>query len=151
MSKIALFARYADAFEKAFESDDWKPIAPFFAPDATYAPGGGPFPDEVVGRDAILDYFKRVLDGFDRRFAHRTLALLDGPRESEDSVWIKGSAGYDAAGVPDIVFELEEEVWFRDGLITRIEDRYEPEAIREIEAFLEAHADTLGIVPVRVD
>ena len=69
MSKVAHFAAYAGAFEKAFASDDWSQVEPFFTEDAVYdakidTPLGGLF----EGRDAILAYFDRVLNGFDRRF-----------------------------------------------------------------------------------
>jgi hypothetical protein len=37
-------------------------------------------------------YFKDVLDRFDRRFASRELALLEGPKEEGDAVWIRGRA-----------------------------------------------------------
>jgi hypothetical protein len=78
------------------------------------------------GRAAILAYFKDVLDRFDRRFASRELALLAGPKETADSVWIRGSATYRAAGVPEFVLELEETVTFDGDRIRRLEDRYEP-------------------------
>jgi ketosteroid isomerase-like protein len=73
VSKIARFAAYAAAFEKAFESDDWSLVEPFFSEDAVYdvdldPPMGGRF----EGRPAILAYFKQVLDRFDRRFESRS-------------------------------------------------------------------------------
>lgn len=148
MSLIPLFVKYAGAFEEAYESDDWSAIAPYFAPDAVYeiqnmpAPIGG----RCEGRDAILAYFKSVLDGFDRKFASRSVALLRGPREEGRSVWIRGSATYTAGGAPTLRFELEETVTFdAQGRISRLEDRYDEEAIGTVTDYVNAHGTALEL------
>lgn len=146
MSNIARFAAYAAAFEKSFQSDDWSKVEPFFAEDAIYEidldpPIGGRF----EGRDAILAYFQYVLDRFDRRFASREVALLEGPTERGDSVWLRGGATYRAEGVPEFVLELEETATFDGDRIRRLEDRYEPAMKEAIAAYLKEHAAKLGI------
>ena len=89
MSNITRFAAYAAAFEKSFESDDWTGVRPFFAEEAVYETGleilGGPY----EGREAILAYFKAVLDGFDRRFESREIALYRHRRRShlQEASW----------------------------------------------------------------
>ena len=150
MSSIPHFARYAAAFEKAVASDDWSLVEPFFTEDAVYeaqlpAPYGGRF----EGRDAILAYFRFVLDGFDRRFASREIGLVEGPRDEEgDAVWLRGWARYTAPGLPDFRFELEETAWFDGGgRIRRLEDRYDEAALRAIDAYLSEHGAKLGIAP----
>lgn len=146
MSHIARFAAYAAAFEKSFVNDDWSLVEPFFSEDAVYEAGlEPPLGGLVEGRDAILAYFKDVLDRFDRRFESREVTLLEGPREQGDSVWIRGTATYRAPGVPALVLELEETASFDGERIRRLEDRYEPDMKRELEAYLEAHASRLGI------
>ena len=146
MSNIAHFGAYAAAFEKAFVSDDWSLVEPFFTEDAVYEaaidpPIGGIF----EGRAAILTYFKDVLDRFDRHFESRDLALLEGPKEDGQSVWIRGSATYRAAGVPEFVLELEETAHFEDGKIRRLEDRYEPAMKQQISTYLNEYSAKLGI------
>jgi ketosteroid isomerase-like protein len=146
MSSIPHFARYAAAFEQAYASDDWSQVAPFFTEDAVYeaqlpAPLGGRF----EGRDAILAYFRFVLDGFDRRFASREVELVEGPREQGDSVWLRGRARYTAPGLPDLAFELEETAWFADGRIRHLEDRYDGATVRALEAYLRVHGPRLGV------
>jgi hypothetical protein len=143
---IPRFAAYAAAFEKAYETDDWSEVGSFFAPAAVYEvsldpPIGGRF----EGRDAILAYFKRVLDGFDRRFASREIALLEGPVEKGDQVSLRGSARYRAVGVPDLVLELEETATFAGDHIVRLEDTYAPEVATALEAYLAEHAARLGL------
>lgn len=146
MSLIARFAAYAAAFEESYASDDWSFVEPFFAEEAVYEAGieliGG---TRFEGRPAVLTYFKAVLDGFDRRFASRELALLEGPFEDGDRVRIRGSATYRAPGVPDYVLVLDEIVTFDGDLIVHLEDRYEDAVKGELEAYLAAHADALGI------
>lgn len=146
MSKIGRFAAYAAAFEKSFVSDDWSLVEPFFTEEAVYEvdldpPMGGVF----EGRPAILAYFKQVLDGFDRRFASREIALLEGPKEEGDSIWIRGSATYRAPGVPAFVLELKEVVRFEGDRIVRLEDHYEPAMKKAIAEYLQQHGAKLGI------
>ena len=146
MSKLPRFAAYAAAFEKAVATDDWSLVEPFFTEDAVYEVGlGPPLGGRFEGRAAILRYFKRVLDGFDRRFASREIALLEAPNEGPDSVWIRGSATYRAPGVPEFVLELEETVRFEGDRIRCLEDRYEVDMARAIDAYVAAHGKKLGL------
>lgn len=146
MSNIAKFAAYAAAFEKGFESDDWADVEAWFAEDAVYEvelnpPMGGRF----EGRGAILAYFPFVLDAFDRHFESRELALLDGPTETDDSVWIRGTATYRADDVPEFVLELEETLTFDGDKIRHMVDHYEPAMKQAIDRYLAAHGAKLGI------
>jgi hypothetical protein len=146
LSHIAHFAAYAAAFEKAFESDDWSVVEPFFTEDAVYEtqlepPLGGRF----EGRPVVLAYMKDVLDAFDRRFESREIAALEGPTEEGDRVRIRGTATYRAAGVPTLVLELEETAHFEGERIRLLEDRYEPEAQEGLRAWFREHAAKLGI------
>jgi len=146
VSKIARFAAYAAAFEKSFASDDWSLVEPFFTEGAVYEvelepPMGGRF----EGRAAILAYFKEVLDRFDRRFESRELALLEGPKEEGDSVWIRGSATYRAKGVPAFVLELKETVTFEGDRIRRLEDEYQPAMKQALADYLKEYGERLGI------
>lgn len=146
MSLIGQFAAYAAAFEQAFASNDWSALEPFFTEDAAYVVGmeslrGG----TVEGRDAVLDYLERALDSLDRRFDSRELTLIDGPREEGQSVWIRGTATYRSAGVPDFVLELEELVTFTDGRISRLEDRYSQETQEAFADYASRYGDALGL------
>ena len=146
MSQSARFGQYAAAFEKAFVNDDWSVVEPFFTEDAVYEveldpPMGGRF----EGRDAILAYFKQILDDYDRRFESREIEILDGPREEGDSVWLRGTATYRSPGVPPIVLELEETAHFDGDRIRRLEDAYDPSMKERIAAYLKEHGAKLGI------
>jgi hypothetical protein len=121
-------------------------VEPFFSEDAVYEIDlGPPLGGRIEGRDAILAYFRRTLDAFDRRFASRTVSLVKGPREEGDSVWILGRAVYSAPGVPDLAFELEETAWFAGERIRRLEDHYDAATRDALGAYLAAHGGKLGI------
>lgn len=145
---IPRFAEYAAAFEKAYSSDDWSVVEPYFTEDAEYEVGlGPPFTPEsgscLRGRDAVLAYFKKSLDAFDRRFATREVVLLEGPREDGDAVWIRGRADYTSPLAPDFSFELEEIATFAGNAIRRLEDRYDAATIAAVDAYIAAHGETL--------
>ena len=148
MSLIARFAKYAAAFEEAYKSDDWAALAPYFAEDAVYEIHGVPAPlgGRFEGRAAVLAYFKSVLDGFDRRFESREIALVKGPREEGRSVWIRGKVTYVAAGAPTLVFELDETTTFdAQDRISRLEDRYDDETISALTEYLRTYGEKLGL------
>jgi hypothetical protein len=149
MSRIPLFAKYAEAFEKAYAANDWPGLEPHFTENAVYEVKdlGPPFGDVAKGRTAILSYFDRVLNGFDRRFASRTVSVLEGPREDADSVWVRGAARYTAPGVPDLEFALEETAWFEGDRIRRLEDCYDAATVARVEAYVREHGAKLGIAP----
>ncbi len=146
MSNIPRFAAYAAAFEKAYESDDWSSLRDFFTEDAVYEVGlpllGA---ERCEGRQAILEWFPKVVEGFDRRFESRTLRAIDGPREDGDAVWIHGLATYRAPGIPDFELELEETAHFREGRIHRLVDAYAPEMKAEARRFLAEVGPRLGL------
>jgi hypothetical protein len=146
VSRIARFAAYAAAFEKSYQSDDWSLLEPYFSQDAVYDVAlDPPIGARLEGCDAILAYFADVVNRFDRRFQSRELALLEGPREEGDSVWIRGSATYRAAGVPPFVLELEERATFEGDRIRLLEDRYQPAMQKSLAEYLEAYGEKLGI------
>ena len=65
--------------------------------------------------------------------------------EESQSVRIRASATYRAAGVPDLVLVLEEIVSFEDETIVRIEDRYDDEMKEEWQTYMYENGDTLGL------
>jgi len=97
------------------------------------------------GSPAILAYFKDTLDRFDRRFATRELALLEGPKEEGDAVWIRGAATYRAPGLPDLRLALKEVVRFEGDRIHHLEDHYEPAMRNGISEYLRTHGAKLGL------
>jgi hypothetical protein len=146
MSKLPRFAAYAAAFEEAFASDDWSGVEPFLTPDASYEadlPAG--FGGRFEGRTAVVDYFKRILDGFDRRFEKREATLVEGPREEGDVVSFRFSVRYQAPGRPALEFEGAETLRFDGDAIVELADRYDANAIATVEAYVREHGAPLGL------
>jgi hypothetical protein len=145
MSSIPRFAAYAAAFEKAYASDDWSLVEPYFTEDAVYDVGPPLFGERCEGRGAILDHFRRVVDRFDKRFATRELRVIEGPREEEGRVWLRGGVRYTAPSVPDLDFELEEIATFEGDRIRRLEDRYDEATVGAIQRYVAEHGAKVGI------
>jgi ketosteroid isomerase-like protein len=147
MPALERFGAYFTAFEKAYESDDWAEVGEFFHEDATYEVGlPEPFGGTFDGREAILAYFKRILDGFDRRFASRTVTGLEGPTVEGDVVRIRGRADYTGGGsLPDVGFELVERVTFDGDRIRRLEDQYDDANRATVDEYLAAHGEALSL------
>ncbi|MCA9773478.1 MAG: nuclear transport factor 2 family protein, partial [Myxococcales bacterium] len=142
---IQRFLEYAAAFERGVEADDWDAVRPFFAEDAVYetvAPP--PLGGRREGRERILAYFKESLDGFDRRFDSRALAVLEGPTERPDgSVWVRWSAAYRRAGAPDLTIEGEGTAEFAGDAIRRLVDTYPPEMGPRVMGYFAEHGGKL--------
>jgi hypothetical protein len=146
MSALQRFVAYAAAFEKAYASDDWSVVEPFFTEDAVYDAGlPGLLAGRIAGRDSILAYFRDVLDRFDRRFASRRVELVEGPRVDGDRVWLRGRAIYTAEGAPDLAFELEETARFSGDRIRLLEDAYAPAEKERLAAYLRQYGARIGI------
>jgi len=146
MSYVKQFVAYAASFERAFASDEWSEVESYFAEHAVYVVGLPILGTErCEGRRAIISWFKDVLDRFDRRFATRELTLVEGPKENDNEVWIRGFATYRAEGVPDLKLQLEETVRFDGDRIVHMEDRYTPQMIAETVAYVLQHGEQLGV------
>ena len=121
---IATFLRYADAFERAYASDNWEEVREFFAEEAVYeVEGGGPMAGIWKGRDLIVAHLMESVNQFDRTYDSRALSVTSGPEMRNGGVHVGWRAAYTKAGRPDVVVDGEEEAWFRDGKIIRLKDR----------------------------
>ncbi len=144
MNAIQRFGEYAAAFEKAYESDDWSVLDPYFTEDAVYevlapAPVGG----IAEGRGKVYDHFKGSVDGFDRRFDVRDLQLAEGPELRDGKVWMRWKVTYRHPGVPEVVLEGESTTTFEGDRIARLEDRMVEASVKNAIEVLGANADSL--------
>ena len=147
---IPRFMEYAAAFEKAFVSDDWSLVAPFFHEDAVYELGlPERFGERAEGRDAVLACFASLIAGLDRRFATRNVVLLEGPREEAGRVWLRGRADYTHPDAPDLSFELEETAHFDGDRIRRLEDRYSADTVARLLDYVAEHGEALGLLSAK--
>jgi ketosteroid isomerase-like protein len=148
MSLLNAFGAYAEAFERAFASDDWSRLDAHFTEDAVYETlAAAPFANRTAGREAVKAHLRASVNGLDRRFDTRTLELLDGPAESGDRVWMRWAAVYTRAGAPDLRLEGEETAVFEGERIKRLEDRIPDAAVQRTLAYMTAHGSKLKPAP----
>ena len=136
MTPLQRFGAYAQDFELTFKDDDWSRLAQYFAPDATYEVTGDPFTCRLRGHDAIFKGIKKSLDGFDRRFASREIALEGAPVEQGDSVMLSWSVTYGRPGAPPFVLRGRSTATYADGVIARLADSYDEGARKDFSSWL---------------
>ena len=145
MSILERFNAYAEAFEVAYDSDDFTLLEPFFTEGAVYETfADPPLGGCQEGRDAIFAYMKSSVAGFDRRFEKRELVVLEGPEVRGNEVWMKWCANYQTEGLPPLALEGEETATFEGDRICRLEDRWSPEAGKAVIEYMEAHGGSLA-------
>jgi hypothetical protein len=143
MTPLQRFGAYAQDFEATFKDDDWSRLAQYFAPDATYEVSGDPFTCSLRGRDAIFTGIKKSLDGFDRRFASREIALEGAPEVAGDTVSLSWSVTYRRSGDPPFVLRGKSSATYADGLIARLADSYDASATESFRTWLAQHGRDL--------
>lgn len=143
MNPLVLFGAYAQDFEKTYLDDDWSRLEPYFAPDATYEVSGEPFACTLRGRDAIFAGIKKSLDGFDRRFAARAVALEGAPVVEGDTVTLPWAVTYERPGAPPMVLRGRSSAACADGRITHLADAYEAPVIATTKAWLAQYGTDL--------
>jgi hypothetical protein len=126
MDIITEFSTYAGEFELTFKDDDWTRLRRFFADDAVYEVKAQAFGCRLVGPDAIFRGIKKSLDGFDRKFTGREIALTSGPEVDGDEIRLGWTVTYTKEGLPPFVLRGRSTARYRDGQIAYLCDSYEP-------------------------
>jgi hypothetical protein len=144
MSPLQRFGTYAADFERTYKDDDWSRLDEYFTPDATYEVAGEkPFGCVIRGRDAIFKGIKRALDGFDRRFAKREVALDGAPSEEGDTCSLAWAVTYERPGAPPFVLRGRSTATYAGDRISRLVDSYDAAVIRDAVLWLQKHAPDL--------
>jgi hypothetical protein len=143
MTPLQRFGAYAQDFEATFKDDDWSRLAQYFAPDATYEVTGDPFTCSLRGRDAIFTGIKKSLDGFDRRFTSREIALEGAPVVEDDTVSLAWSVTYRRPDAPPFVLRGTSIATYANGQIARLADSYDASASESFRAWLAQHGRDL--------
>ena len=136
MSIIERFLAYAAEFEKTLEDDDWSRLAPYFSEDATYRVEADLFGCDLSGRDAIFAGMKKSLDGFDRHFDEREIALTEGPDVDGEEMRVAWTVTYHKAAMPDFVLRGSSLARIRDGEIVLLVDSYDERVTAEVAEWM---------------
>ena len=126
------FMAYAGDFERTYVDDDWTRLRRYFADDAVYEVQAPTFGCRLVGPEAIFAGIRKSLNGFDRRFAERDIAVTSGPEVEGDEMRVGWTVTYRKAGVAPFVLRGRSTVRYRDGVIAQLTDSYDASIEREL-------------------
>lgn len=126
MDMIEHFMAYAADFEKTYEDDDWTRLRQYFTDDAVYEVVSDSIGCTITGPDHIFAGIKKSLDGFDRNFTGRVIALKGSPEIGSDGFGVSWTVTYTKDGVTPFVLPGHTRTIYRDGKIARLIDAYEP-------------------------
>jgi hypothetical protein len=132
MSIIERFVVYAADFEKTLADDDWSRLTQYFSEDAVYRVESDLFGCELKGPDLIFAGMKKSLDGFDRHFSTREIAMTDGPEADGDEMRVSWTVTYHGEGVPDFVLRGKSLARMRDAKIVLLVDSYDESVHQEL-------------------
>ena len=137
MGIVESFMAYAADFEKTLVDDDWSRLERYFHDDALYRVESELFGCELRGRDAIFAGIKKSLDGFDRQFEGRDIALDEGPIVSDDELSVAWTVTYRKEGLSPFVLRGRSRARIEGDLITLLVDSYDERVGPEAEAWMQ--------------
>jgi hypothetical protein len=132
MQTLACFLRYAADFEQTLADDDWTRLERHFSDDAVYRVEGDAFGCELEGPQAIFAGMKKSLDGFDRAFGSREIALSGEPEIEGEELRVGWTVTYHKPGWPDFVLRGQSFARIRDDRITLLVDSYDERVAGEL-------------------
>lgn len=132
MNIVERFVAYAADFEKTLADDDWSRLHQYFSDDAVYRVESSLFGCELTGPDAIFTGMKKSLDGFDRNFPEREIAMTEGPAVEGDEMRVSWAVTYHKPGIPDFVLRGQSRARIRDGKIVLLVDSYDEKVNAEV-------------------
>lgn len=143
MSIVERFVAYAADFEKTLADDDWSRLAQYFSDDAVYRVESDLFGCELTGAHAIFAGMKKSLDGFDRTFSTRKIAMTEGPAVEGDEMRVGWTVTYHKDDLPDFVLRGKSMAQIRDGKIVLLVDSYDEAGNAEVAEWMRETGVTL--------
>jgi hypothetical protein len=125
MTIVERFLAYAADFEKTLVDDDWSRLRHYFSEDAVYRVESDLFGCELSGPDSIFAGMKKSLDGFDRVFPEREIAVTQGPEVLGEQMRLSWTVTYHRDDLPDFVLRGKSLARIRDARIDLLVDSYE--------------------------
>jgi hypothetical protein len=136
MSTLERFMAYAADFEKTYVDDDWSRLYQYFCDDAVYRVESDLFGCELTGPAAIFAGIKKSLDGFDRRFTGREIAITEGPEVDGDELSATWKVTYTKDGLPPFVLRGKSMARMRDGKVALLLDTYDEQVAVEASEWM---------------
>jgi hypothetical protein len=138
MDTVQRFLAYAGDFERTLADDDWTRLRPHFADEAVYEITGEVLPCRLVGPAAIFAGMKKSLDGLDRRFSGRDLAVTSGPDIDGETLRAGWMVTYTRDGAPPFVLRGVTTARVRDGRIVYLADAFDGGVATDLAAWQRA-------------
>jgi ketosteroid isomerase-like protein len=142
MHLIPRFAAQRAAFERAFDGGDWSAVGAHFHEDITYEVLNMQFHCIITGREAVIDGLRRSVERFDK-LCTRTVGIDSRVREEGPNVLVHSGIRFERPGAPPTEARLWEIATYRDGLIVRLMDIYDPGACEQFESWMAAWGEGL--------
>ena len=136
MDTVERFVAYAADFEKTLADDDWSRLTPHFSETAVYRVESDLFGCELTGPENIFAGMKKSLDGFDRNFPTREIAMTEGPEVEGDEMRVSWTVTYHKPGLPDFVLRGKSLARVRDGKIVLLVDSYDERVNAEVASWV---------------
>jgi len=137
------YAAYVAAFELAFHDDDWTRIESFFTRDIVIRIHTEPFAGGCEGIDRVADYFRGVLDNFDRRFDERAITSAPEIEQAGNRVRARWRTSYRRSGAPDLEMSGVEVATFRGQHIARLDSRFDDGVAERMIDWLTRYSELL--------
>jgi hypothetical protein len=135
MSILERFMAYAADFEKTLVDDDWSRLGQYFGDDAVYRIESDVFGCELTGPSAIFAGMKKSLDGLDRKFTGRKIAITEGPDVEGDELRVGWTVTYQKDALPPFVFRGKSRARVHDDEIVLLVDSFDERVDDEMAAW----------------
>jgi hypothetical protein len=143
MTILERFLAYAGDFERTLHDDDWSRIRKYFHTDAVYEVSGASFACKLQGPEAIFAGIKKSLDGFDRRFDGRDIAVTSGPDVDDDEMTLAWTVTYKKEGWTPFVLRGRSRARYRGDRIAYLGDSYDAAVDDELTAWQRENGVTI--------
>jgi len=135
MDIVQQFMAYAGDFERTLADDDWQRLRRYFADDAVYEVKANAFGCRLTGPTAIFAGIRKSLNGFDRKFSKRDIAVTKGPDVSGNEIRLSWAVTYHKDGVPPFVLRGSSVARYAGDKIAYLADSYDPAVGDELAAW----------------
>jgi len=136
MSLIEKFVEQRGVFEKAYEKGGWDNLRPYFTPDITYEVMNMSFHCQLKGIDEFIHGLKWSTDRFDK-LCKRTVGLNAFVAEEDNRVLVHAGIRFSRDKAPVFETGLWEIATYRDGMIERMIDIYDPREAARFDDWME--------------
>jgi len=127
-SQLKVLIAYLNAFEEAYDHDDWNLLDAYFTEDATYeVRSAAPFGGKWTSLSAVKAQFKSIVDAFDRRFVRRIPESDGRPKQKGNALHFRWKARYLLTDGSEFVLSGNSIAYFRDGKIFELVDEISDE------------------------